>query len=104
MKRSLLGRLSRRPVIVATAVLLLGASAFAIARWLAPPSPLTNEDIKAVTAAVNKIRPGFDVANLRRDSDGMVRAFVSDGRLGGETIALEKSDGQWIARVETEFF
>ena len=104
MERWLLGRLTRRPVVVATAVLLLGAFAFAVASTLATPSPLTNEDEKAVTAAVNKIRPGFDVANLRRDSDGTVRVFVSQGHLGGETIAVEKSDGQWIARVETVFF
>lgn len=103
MKRLPVNRLRRRPVIAGTAVLLFGAAVFAVQGWLATRLPLTNEEKVAVTAAVNSIRPGFDVANLRRDSDGAVRVFVSDG-LGGETIAVEESNGQWIARVETVFF
>ena len=104
MYRSLFVRLVRRPVIAATSTILLGVCAFALSGWFTTPSPLTTEEEKAVTAAVHKIRPGFNVANLRRDRQGIVRAFVSSGHLGGETIAVEKTSGQWVARVETVYF
>lgn len=104
MKRSSLVLLARRPAIALAAITLLGVCAFSLSGWLATPSPLTNEEEKAVTAAVLEIRPGFNVANLRRDKRGTVRAFVYSDHLGGETIAVEKTDGQWVARVEAEFF
>ena len=105
MMRSLRDRLLQRPVSLAIAVLLFGVSAFAVAGWFSNPPPLTHEDERGITAAVHKIAPGFEVTNFRRDGDGKVRIFLwSPGQEGGQTIAVQKSDGQWIASVETEFF
>lgn len=105
MIRSLRDRWLRRPVNVAISVLLLGVSAVVVAGWFSTPPPLTDDDERRVAAAVHKIAPGFDVTNLRRDRDGKVRVFVwSPGQEGGQTVAVQESDGQWIARVETDFF
>lgn len=105
MKRSLRDHWAQRPIRVAIAVLLFGVSAFMVAAWFSAPRPLTDEDERGVVAAVHKISPGFEVTNLRRDRDGKVRVFVwTPGQEGGQTVAVEKSDGQWIATVEKLFF
>jgi hypothetical protein len=107
MMRLLRDHWAQRPVRVAIAVMLFGVSAFMVADWFStpPPPPLTVEDERGVASAVQKISPGFEATNLRRDRDGKVRVFVwTPGQEGGQTIAVEKSDGRWIATVETLFF
>lgn len=90
-----------------TATALLGVSlvaVFAVTRYRAEPSPLTPQETHEATAAINAIKPGSQIRNLRRDSDRNIRAFLPGNPLGGQIILVTQNRGEWKAAIEVDCF
>ena len=70
----------------------------------ATPSPLTPQETREVIAAISQISPGSRVANVRRDPDGKVRAFLPGDPEGGQIVVVTNNSGDWRAAIEMELF
>jgi hypothetical protein len=65
---------------------------------------LTPHETREVIAAINQIAPGSLVANVRRDPDGKVRAFLPGDSEGGQIVVVTNNAGEWRAAVEMVLF
>ena len=79
---------------------MLFRSAFVAVRRSLPPRPLTPEETRAVTAAIEALRPGARITNLRRDRDGTVHAFLPGDPLGGIGVTVANRQGVWRTEIE----
>jgi hypothetical protein len=93
-----------RAIIVVLTVGFLAAGAFVAVRRSIPPRPLTAEETRGVMAAIEAFQPGARITNLRRDRDGIVRAFLPGDPLGGIGVAASNRNGVWKAEIEMLYF
>lgn len=89
-----------RAIMVVVAVCFLAVGAFVAVRRSLPPRPLTPEETRAVTAAIEALRPGARITNLRRDRDGTVHAFLPGDPDAGIGVAVSHRAGVWRAEIE----
>ncbi len=93
-----------RRTLFAAALAVIVIAAIVIGRRYATPSPLTPQETREVIAAISQIAPGSRVANVRRDPDGKVRAFLPGDPVGGQIVVVTSSSGVWRAAVEMVLF
>jgi hypothetical protein len=93
-----------RRTLFAAALAVIVIAAIVIGRRYATPSPLTPQETREVIAAISKLAPGSRVANVRRDPDGKVRAFLPGNPLGGQIVVVTHNNGVWRAAVEMVLF
>ena len=91
---------SMRGTLFAAALAVIVIAAMVIGRRYATPSPLTSQEAREVIAAISQIAPGSKVANVRRDPDGKVRAFLPGDPEGGQIVVVTNNAGDWQAAVE----
>lgn len=95
---------SMHRTLFAAALAVIFIAAIEIGRRYATPSPLTPQETREVIAAISQIVPGSKVANLRRDPDGKVRAFLLGDPEGGQIVVVTNNSGDWRAAVEMVLF
>ena len=95
---------SMRRTLFAAALAVIVIAAIVIGRRYATPSPLTPQETREVIAAISQIAPGSRVANVRRDPDGKVRAFLPGDPYGGQIVVATNHSGVWRAAVEMVLF
>ena len=95
---------SMRRTLFAAALAVIVLAAIVIGRRHATPGPLTPQETREVIAAISQIAPGSRVANVRRDPDGKVRAFLPGDPYGGQIVVVTNNSGDWRAAIEMELF
>ncbi len=95
---------SMRRTLFAAALAVIVIAAIVVGRRHTTPSPLTRQETREVIAAISQIAPGSRVANVRRDPDGKVRAFLPGDPEGGQIVVVTNNSGDWRAAIEMELF
>ena len=95
---------SMRRTLFAAALAVIVLAAIVIGRRHTTPSPLTPQETREVIAAISRIAPCSKVANVRRDPDGKVRAFLPGDPEGGQIVVVTNNNGVWRAAVEMVLF
>ena len=93
-----------RRTLFAAALAVIVIAAMVIGRRHATPSPLAPQETREVIAAISQIAPGSRVANVRRDPDGKVHAFLPGDPQGGQIVVVTNHSGDWRAAVEMVLF